>query len=187
MTGIARKTRAVEAIAPDAVPYDELMAAERPVILKGLVRDWPLARAASPDAAVACLKSFYRGQPVVAFIGRPEHQGRFGYTADATLISNSSRATGQYRMPPTTLPSDRPTRMASAGFALNDLNRRPWWPVDRPPTARHTMCLLGASATPFPPDGTSAERRRAGRVLTMANIAPLLSVFRDALAVGEVT
>lgn len=90
MTEIARKTRVIEGIAPDSVPYDELMAAKRPVVLKGLVRDWPLARAGSPDAAAACLKSFYRGQPVVAFIGQPEHRGRFGYTADATRLDFES-------------------------------------------------------------------------------------------------
>ena len=90
MTEITRKTRVIEGVAPGAVPYDELMAEERPVILKGLVRDWPLVRTGAPEAAADYLKSFYRGQPVVAFIDQPEHGGRFGYTQDATKLNFES-------------------------------------------------------------------------------------------------
>jgi hypothetical protein len=90
MTGIARKTRVIEGVAPDAVPYDELLAAGQPVVLKGLARDWPLARTGSPAEAAAYLTSFYQGRPVVAFIGQPEHQGRFGYTADVTQLDFQS-------------------------------------------------------------------------------------------------
>jgi hypothetical protein len=90
MAGIERKTRMIEGIAPEAVPYEELIAAEKPVILKGLVRGWPLAQTGSPDAAAAYLKSFYRGRPVVAFIGQPEHKGRFGYTPDVTQLDFES-------------------------------------------------------------------------------------------------
>jgi len=90
MAHLARKTRTMTGIAPDAVPYEELLAAERPTIIKGLVGDWPLARADSPDAAAAYLKSFYQGRPVVAFIAQPEHTGRFGYTADATQLDFES-------------------------------------------------------------------------------------------------
>jgi hypothetical protein len=90
MTEIARKTRVIEGVAPDAVPYDELVAAGQPVILKGLARDWPLVRTGSPEQAVAYLTSFYQGRPVVAFIGQPEHNGRFGYTADVTQLDFES-------------------------------------------------------------------------------------------------
>ena len=41
MAEIARKTRVIEGVAPDAIPYDALMSAEQPAILKGVVRDWP--------------------------------------------------------------------------------------------------------------------------------------------------
>ncbi len=83
---ILRNSRVIEGVSPDAVPWDELMAAERPVVLKGLVRDWPLARTESPAAAAAYLKSFYQGRRIVAFVARPELRGRFGYTADATRL-----------------------------------------------------------------------------------------------------
>ena len=90
MTQIARKTRVIEGIAPDAVPYDELMEAEQPAILKGLVRDWPLVGTGSPRKASDYLKSFYQGRPVVAFIAQPEHKGRFSYTSDVTQLDFES-------------------------------------------------------------------------------------------------
>ncbi len=83
---ISRKTHVIEGVKLDAVPYDELLDAERPTILKGLVRDWPLVRTGSPEQAAEYLKSFYQGRRVVAFIARPELKGRFGYTDDATKL-----------------------------------------------------------------------------------------------------
>lgn len=90
MAQVPCKTRVIEGIAPDAIPYAELVAAERPAVLKGVVRDWPLARTGSPAGAAAYLKSFYQGRPVLAFIGRPELRGRFGYTEDATKLDFAS-------------------------------------------------------------------------------------------------
>lgn len=92
MSGLARKTLVIEGVAPDAIPYDDLLAAEKPAILKGVVRDWPLARAARQSAAAAMdhLKSFYQGRKVLAFIARPELKGRFGYTEDATQLDFES-------------------------------------------------------------------------------------------------
>jgi hypothetical protein len=66
------------------------MAAGCPVIIRGLARDWPLARTTSAEQAAAYLKSFYRGRRIVAFIARPELRGRFGYTADATHLDFES-------------------------------------------------------------------------------------------------
>jgi hypothetical protein len=90
MGPIARRTRVIEGIAPDAVPYDDLLDAGEPVILRGLVRDWPLVAAGSAIDAAAYLKSFYQGRPVVAFIAQPEHKGRFAYTADVTRLDFES-------------------------------------------------------------------------------------------------
>jgi hypothetical protein len=86
MTPSPRTTRVIEGVPPDAIPYADLLAAERPALLKGVVRDWPLARAASPVEAASYLKSFYQGRPVLAFIARPELKGRFGYTQDANKL-----------------------------------------------------------------------------------------------------
>jgi hypothetical protein len=85
-----QKVRVIEGVAPHAVPWDDLIAGEQPALLKGLVRDWPLAKISSPQEAVIYLKSFYQGRPVVAFIARPELKGRFSYTPDATRLDFQS-------------------------------------------------------------------------------------------------
>lgn len=86
MTPSPRTTRVIEGVPPDAIPYGDLLADERPAVLKGVVRDWPLARASSPAEAAGYLKSFYRERPVLAFIARPELKGRFGYTQGANKL-----------------------------------------------------------------------------------------------------
>jgi hypothetical protein len=90
MTAALTKVRIIEGVAPGAVPFDELLAEGQPAIFKGLVRDWPLTRASSPQEAAAYLNSFYQGRRVVAFVARPELAGRFGYTADATRLDFQS-------------------------------------------------------------------------------------------------
>jgi len=83
---VTRKTRTIDGVSPDAIPFDALMAAQQPVILKGVVRAWPLAQAGleSRERAIAYLKDFYQGKPVVGFTGQPEIKGRFFYNEDAT-------------------------------------------------------------------------------------------------------
>ena len=78
---VARRTQVIEDVAPDAIPYAALLAAQRPAILKGVARDWPLVRRGmdSPVAAMAYLKGFDAGRPVVGFTGAPEIGGRFAY------------------------------------------------------------------------------------------------------------
>ncbi|MDG2535160.1 cupin-like domain-containing protein [Sphingomonas sp. HITSZ_GF] len=82
----APRVRELHGIAPDAIPYAELLAAQAPVILRGVARDWPLIVAAreSDEAAIAYLERFDAGQPVVGFTGPPEIEGRFHYNADLT-------------------------------------------------------------------------------------------------------
>jgi hypothetical protein len=86
MVEIAAKTRGLHGIAPDAIPFDDLMAGQEPVVLKGLARDWPLVREGliSYAAAMAYLKDFYQGRPVTGFTGEPEIKGRFFYTDDVS-------------------------------------------------------------------------------------------------------
>lgn len=86
MSEITRKTQAIEGITSDAIPYDDLMQAQTPVILRGVARDWPLVKAGldSPEAAMAYLKGFYQGKPVTGYTGAPEIKGRFGYNADVS-------------------------------------------------------------------------------------------------------
>ncbi|WP_448122150.1 cupin-like domain-containing protein [Xanthomonas arboricola] len=55
-----------------------------PLVLRGLVRDWPLAQAGatSAQAAAAYLRGFDRSEAVVAQVGPPDIGGRFFYNAD---------------------------------------------------------------------------------------------------------
>jgi hypothetical protein len=84
--GPERKTEVITGIAPDAIPYAELMATQRPAILKGVLRDLPLVQAGlrSPEDAVRDLKSFYGGGPVVGSTAAPEIGGRYFYNAEMT-------------------------------------------------------------------------------------------------------
>ena len=70
---------------PDAIPADILQSAE-PLLLKGLVADWPVVKAAreSDQAAVDYLKSFYENATVGSFIGPPGGDGRVFYNAEMT-------------------------------------------------------------------------------------------------------
>jgi hypothetical protein len=62
----------------------EFVPGYEPVVLRGLVKDWPAvkASAASPADAAAYLQRFDRGAPVEAFVGPPEIKGRFFYASD---------------------------------------------------------------------------------------------------------
>ncbi len=59
----------------------ELLASTEPVLLRGLVAPWPAVQAgrASPAAAIAQLRRFYRDATVGARFGPPEIDGRFFY------------------------------------------------------------------------------------------------------------
>jgi len=61
-----------------------ILASTQPLIVRGLVADWPMVRAAqtSQQAASAYLRQFYQGANVVAMLGRPEIDGRFFYNDD---------------------------------------------------------------------------------------------------------
>jgi hypothetical protein len=85
----AREIRAIHGMAPDRIPFDDLMAAQQPVILKGLARDWPLVRSGleSPAAAMAYLKSFDGGRALVSYRGAPEIGGRFFYDEALTGLN----------------------------------------------------------------------------------------------------
>ncbi|MDT8757430.1 cupin-like domain-containing protein [Sphingomonas psychrotolerans] len=83
------RTQVIEGVAPDAIPYAELLEAQRPAILKSVARDWPLVRRGleSPAAAMAYLEGFDAGRPVVGFTGPPEIGGRFAYDEGVTAFN----------------------------------------------------------------------------------------------------
>ncbi|WKL57035.1 cupin-like domain-containing protein [Asticcacaulis sp. ZE23SCel15] len=79
----------LDGIAPSDIPYDDLMAGQRPVILKGLARDWPLVKAGlnSHKAAMDDLLRYYQGRPVTAYTAAPGIGGRFFYNDDVTAMN----------------------------------------------------------------------------------------------------
>jgi hypothetical protein len=89
MHGPTASIREREDCRPDALPLAELLAGNEPVVLRGLVRDWPLVRAGSAGAreAVTHLLGHYNGKPVQYSRGGPEVAGRPFYTPDFTALN----------------------------------------------------------------------------------------------------
>ena len=69
---------------PRGADWEEMVAADRPVLFKGAAADWPLVRAglSSADEAAAMLVAGWSGQPVVVYRGEPEIEGRFTYNRE---------------------------------------------------------------------------------------------------------
>jgi hypothetical protein len=63
-------------------PFDQVAGLDHPVILRGLVADWPLVQRArqSDDDARGYLAGFDAGTPVTAFVGPADIGGRLHYT-----------------------------------------------------------------------------------------------------------
>ncbi|MDG2524170.1 cupin-like domain-containing protein [Stenotrophomonas sp. HITSZ_GD] len=81
MLPIATKVREVRGLDPRALP-DDLLASPEPLLLRGLVREWPLVRAGlqSPRAAIDYLRRFARTEAQVAvLVAPPQVAGRYFY------------------------------------------------------------------------------------------------------------
>src|SRR4051794_31463204 len=83
MLAISTKVREVAGVSPRELS-DELLKSTQPVVLRGLVASWPVARAGleSGQAAVSYLRRFYQDATVGAFLGAPDIGGRFFYNDD---------------------------------------------------------------------------------------------------------
>ena len=70
-------------IKPDNIP-DEVLNADRPIVLKGLVADWPAVKAAQAGkaAAIAYMREHCKNQQVMVFKAAAEARGRFFYNND---------------------------------------------------------------------------------------------------------
>jgi hypothetical protein len=86
MVELARKTRVITGLSPERIPFDELLETGEPVILQGLVRDWPLVDRGLRSAAdaIAYLKQFCSEKPAMVYVGNPSIKGRFFYDPDFT-------------------------------------------------------------------------------------------------------
>ena len=60
---------------------EEIFPGNEPVLLKGLIADWPAVREGltSPDAMVRYIRRFDQGKPVDTILGKPEIEGMFFY------------------------------------------------------------------------------------------------------------
>jgi hypothetical protein len=90
-TSITTKTKVLDGCTPDQIP-DEVYTSNEPIILKGLVKSWPLVKAGlvSPIEAVNLLKSHYSGKPANAYFGEPGAR-RLAYNQDVTKLNFENR------------------------------------------------------------------------------------------------
>jgi hypothetical protein len=82
----APAVRRLSGASPGAIPFDELIEAQQPVVLEGVAGDWPLVARGreGPERAADYLKRFAGERPVTGFTGPPDIGGRFHYNADLT-------------------------------------------------------------------------------------------------------
>jgi hypothetical protein len=80
---------------PEAVA-ETVDSVTEPLLLKGLVGDWPLVHAGiqSPQVAADYVRQFYSGDRLTAFFAPPEEKGRVGYNEDLTEFSFERRTVG---------------------------------------------------------------------------------------------
>jgi hypothetical protein len=86
MTAAINQVKVLHGITPQCIPYDELFAANQPVLLKGLVKDWPLVKTAqnTPQHVMSQLEKNYSGRPMLVYKGLPQIKARFGYNEACT-------------------------------------------------------------------------------------------------------
>lgn len=72
---------------------DDVLPANRPAILKGLVNDWPVVRAGRESPAALCdyIKSFDTEKLTDVLLGPPSIEGRFFYTEDLRGVNFTRR------------------------------------------------------------------------------------------------
>ncbi|MFC3122603.1 cupin-like domain-containing protein [Agaribacter flavus] len=84
----------VENVDINSIPQD-IFDSEVPIVLKGLVKNWPLVQKGlnSPQMAVKYLKSHYNGKPAGAYYGSPEIEGRYFYNDTLSACNFSIKKT----------------------------------------------------------------------------------------------
>ena len=86
----------IEGITPQTIPYDELFSQNQPVILKGLVKNWPLVKAGQESAqqpsntVMEQLEQHYNKRPLLVYKAPAENKARFGYNESCTGFNFSS-------------------------------------------------------------------------------------------------
>jgi Cupin-like domain len=85
MLPIANRMEEIAGLDPQSLS-DELLTRTRPAVLRGLVANWPIVRAAreSDSATDAYLRRYYKDATVTAMLGAPDIGGRYFYNDDLT-------------------------------------------------------------------------------------------------------
>ena len=93
MSLVNKSVKIIEGVTPDSIPFEELMQAGEPVLLKGLAGQWPLVSRGRQSAAAAIdyLGGFHNGRTVAAYLGSPEIRGRYFYNDDLSGLNFESR------------------------------------------------------------------------------------------------
>lgn len=93
MTEPAAAVRTLEGCRPDVLPLRDLASAGEPVVLKGLVAQWPLVHAglSSAQAGMRYLESFYNGKTVGTHFGDAQIAGRLFYEDDFSKLNTTVR------------------------------------------------------------------------------------------------
>lgn len=85
MIGVDKNIKEVTGCTPDNIPLHVLSSTE-PLVLRGLVADWPITRLAGQSSRKATdyLLQFYEDRPVTVSVGDASTQGRVFYNDDFT-------------------------------------------------------------------------------------------------------
>jgi hypothetical protein len=92
VTDATNKVRILEGVSPQSIPFDELFSQHQPVILKNLVKDWPLVKAGkvSPNKVMEQLEQHDSQRGTLVYKGGPEIKARFGYNSSCTGFNFTS-------------------------------------------------------------------------------------------------
>jgi len=95
VTNIKNKVQILEGVTPQTIPFDELFSQNQPVILKGLVKDWPLVKAGqqSGQQVMAQLEQHYSQRPMIVYKAPAEIKARFGYNNTCTGFNFTAERT----------------------------------------------------------------------------------------------
>ncbi|MGA8205220.1 MAG: cupin-like domain-containing protein [Woeseiaceae bacterium] len=96
MTAAGGDVREFDGCRPGTLPVDELLGQGEPIVLRGLVADWPFVQAGleGMPAAMDYLRRHYSGRPVQYSYGNPEIAGRPFYNDDFTKLNFEVRRGG---------------------------------------------------------------------------------------------
>lgn len=76
-----QQVKVLHDVTPQAIPFAELFASNQPVLLKGLVKSWPLVKVSpsSPQQMMNELEQHYSGRPMSVYKGASQIKAKFGY------------------------------------------------------------------------------------------------------------